>query len=106
MEKKKTIDIDEGVKILTLHGFNFSNADKDFISYRKRLVSSKKAHYRNEVASVSVMYLHHSKCFVRVIHIHEGFKDREYIDLCEKALEKWEKIKAELEAEGMVFGDD
>lgn len=103
MEKKKTIDIDEGVKILTLHGFDFSNADKDYIAYRKHLLSSK---YRNKVASVSVMYLHRCKCFVRVIHIHESFKDHEYIDLCEKALAKWEKIKVKLEAEGMVFGDD
>lgn len=106
MEKKKTIDIDEGVKILTDNDFNFDNANKDYITYRKHLLSSKKTHYRNEVASVSVMYLHRCKCFVRVIHIHESFKDHEYIDLCEKALAKWEEIKVKLEAEGMVFGDD
>lgn len=103
---KKTIDKEKGFEILTNHGFDFDNANKDYVCYHKHLINTEKPRFKGEGASVSVLYHEKYNHFSRVIHIDLLFKDRKYIAFCEKALTKWEEIKAELEAEGMVFGDD
>lgn len=106
MKKKKTIEKEKGFEILSNHGFDFDNANKDYVCYRKHLLSSKKQYYKGEGAHVSVLYFYRNNRFGSIIHIDPLFKDREYIDFCEKALKKWEEIKAKLETEGIIFCDD
>lgn len=106
MKTNKRIDKEKGFEILSKHGFVFENANEGYICFHKTLLKASKGNFGTEDASVSILYLHHHKQFTRVIHINPLFKDRRYIETCEKALEKWEELKARIEAEGMIFGDD